>query len=523
MKKSQSLEQILSRRRFLFRGACAGLGVTSIVNTLAHLTLIQRAVAQATTLPDYKAMVCVFLYGGNDSNNMLLPRNGIARTNYGAARPVGHPLHIPLPNAGDPTAMLSLSTPGIFGTPHATAFGVHPSMPNTRTYFNNGNLAFLANAGTLVEPIADNAEYTSGLKSLPPQLFSHSDQQLQWQSSIPDRPFQSGWGGRVADLLRDTYSPAQEKVSMNISISGQNNFQVGRTVVPYSVGTGGVLNLTGYGTNYSSSADYSVQPPAYSNNDSGRTLKALDRITGLVHEHLLEEGYNHIMRNARDKERQVGDALALSTSGASGTTVGNAIHDAFVNAFPGVTDLPDIADQLEMVARLINGRVDLQNQRQIFFVSMGGFDTHDGQIRSHAELMAKLSHALVYFDTTLGAIGARNKVTTFTASDFGRTFTSNGDGTDHGWGSHHFVMGGAVRGGDLYGSFPQLGTKNANNNAFDSSPNQIDNGALLPETSVDQLGATLARWFGLDDGQLTDVFPSLANFDAGKRNLGFMG
>jgi uncharacterized protein (DUF1501 family) len=161
-------------------------------------------------------------------------------------------------------------------------------------------------------------------------------------------------------------------------------------------------------------------------------------------------------------------------------------------------------------------------KRQVFFVSLGGFDTHDAQNRSHADLMARLSHAMHYFDTALGAMGARQQVTAFTASDFGRTFTSNGDGTDHGWGAHHFIMGGAVRGADLYGSFPVLGTKNAKNNQFDSSPNQLANGALLPQVSVDQMGATLGRWFGLSDSQLLDVFPNLKNFDAAQRDLGFM-
>jgi uncharacterized protein (DUF1501 family) len=183
-----------------------------------------------------------------------------------------------------------------------------------------------------------------------------------------------------------------------------------------------------------------------------------------------------------------------------------------------------LAQQFQMVARMIdaarNGAVAAR--RQVFLVSLGGFDTHDAQNRNHADLMARLAHALRYFDTTLGAIGARANVTTFTASDFGRTFTSNGDGTDHGWGAHHFVMGGAVRGGDFYGRFPQLSVKNANNNNFDASPDQLGNGALLPQVSVDQLGATLGRWFGLSDAQLIDVFPNLANFNAGQRNLGFM-
>jgi uncharacterized protein (DUF1501 family) len=161
-------------------------------------------------------------------------------------------------------------------------------------------------------------------------------------------------------------------------------------------------------------------------------------------------------------------------------------------------------------------------RRQVFFVSLGGFDTHTGQNRNQADLFARLAHALAYFDTTLGALNARSAVTTFTASEFGRSFTSNGNGTDHGWGGHHLVLGGAVKGGDLYGRFPVLGTKNAGDNGFDSSPDQLANGALLPATSVDQLGATLGRWFGLSDPQIADIFPNLAHFDLAARNLGFM-
>ena len=190
----------------------------------------------------------------------------------------------------------------------------------------------------------------------------------------------------------------------------------------------------------------------------------------------------------------------------------------------GTTIANNLAQQLQIVARMIDasGNAAIGAKRQVFFVSMGGFDTHDVQNGNHAQLMARLSHALRYFDDTLGAMGARDRVTTFTASDFGRTFTSNGDGTDHGWGSHHFVMGSAVKGGDLYGRFPTLATKNTNNNNFDGSADQLGNGAMLPSTSVDQLGATLGRWFGLSDPQLLDIFPNLVNWDASARNLGFL-
>ena len=185
-----------------------------------------------------------------------------------------------------------------------------------------------------------------------------------------------------------------------------------------------------------------------------------------------------------------------------------------------------LAEQLRIVARIIGGASKPASgiKRQVFMVRLDGFDTHDGQPIGHARLMGRLSMALDYFNTLLAspAIDAANAVTVFTASEFGRTFGSNGDGTDHGWGAHHFVMGGAVRGGDFYGRFPQLAVKNTNNNNFDASPDQLGNGALLPQTSVDQLGATLGRWFGLSDTQLLEVFPNLANFNVGHRNLGFM-
>jgi uncharacterized protein (DUF1501 family) len=196
----------------------------------------------------------------------------------------------------------------------------------------------------------------------------------------------------------------------------------------------------------------------------------------------------------------------------------------YTSPVTGQATFNSLAQQLQVVARMIrasNGGA-IGAKRQVFFVSLGGLDTHDNQNRSHADLMARLAHALRYFDTAIGALGLHDDVTTFTASDFGRSFTSNGDGTDHGWGAHHFVMGGAVNGGDIYGNFPTLARKNANNNGFDGSPNQIHNGAMLPEVSVSQLGATLGRWFGLDDSQALDVFPELTNFDASRRDLGFM-
>ena len=235
----------------------------------------------------------------------------------------------------------------------------------------------------------------------------------------------------------------------------------------------------------------------------------------------VEEGY------ARELIRRRGLASdpTFGTPPASGAY--NPANDPklrYDNPLTGATAANNLAQQFQVVARLIDAglRGTSGCNRQVFFVSMGGFDTHDFQNRNQADLMARLAHAMSYFDDTLGNLNARAQVTTFTASDFGRTFTSNGDGTDHGWGSHHFVMGGAVRGGQTYGRVPLLAVKNTNNNNFDGSPDQLGNGSLLPQISVDQLGNTLGRWLGLSDAALLDIFPNLANFDPGVRNLGFL-
>lgn len=529
MKTSKHQDHFDTRRNFLCRTACASMGVTSVVNTLAHLRLVQSAMAQSAPT-DYKAIVCLFLFGGNDSNNMLVPIDGVARTNYDSARPPGHPIHI------GPGDALELSAPsGGFGQATATRFGVHPSMTHTRNLFNSGDLAFVANVGTLVQPIT-RSQYVAVPRTVPvpPQLFSHSDQQLQWQSSLPDRPFQNGWGGRTAELLNSLVNPGSN-VSMNISIAGQNSFQVGSSVVQYAVSTSGVVGLSGYSSStpyygpgtYGHAADYSVSPVTYAPNTQGRTLKALDTITKLTrmqlgetqshYQHHLEEGYNDVMKRARDNEAVMGDALSSSTS---------AIDTAFANAFPGVTTLPDVANQLKMVARLIQGRSSLQNNRQIFFVSMGGFDTHQTQQVDHANLMGNLDKALKGFKDAIAAVSAAegggsnlwNDTLLFTHSDFTRTFQPNGNvvgsGTDHGWGGHQIVMGGPVVGRKIYGVFPDLAR--ATGQDVDSN-----RGRWIPTHSVDQYASVTAKWFmsqgtsyvpGITGSQITDIFPNLGRF-----------
>ena len=399
-------------------------------------------------------------------------------------------------------------------TAQSRTFALHPSMAGVQTLFNNDlRLAIVPGIGPLLMP-TDKAQYRLRTHPKPASLFSHNDQANTWQAMAPEGAT-SGWGGRMGDMLA---SMNGLPVFTAVSASGNAVWLAGQQVQQYQLGSNGAIRM-------GSDANGLIYK-------SSQVAAAMQRIVSRAHgAHVFERDMAAVGKRSLDAEVALRSALKPASDVLFGNAPASGSYNAatdpklqFDNPQTGAPAFNALAQQLQVVARMIEagGSSTVQARRQVFFVSLGGFDTHDGQVRSHAVLMAKLSHALKYFDTTLGAMGARSKVTTFTASDFGRTFTSNGDGTDHGWGAHHFVMGGAVRGGDLYGNFPLLGMKNPNNNGFDSSPNQVDNGALLPETSVDQLAATLGGWFGLSGSQLNELFPNLANFDAGKHNLGFM-
>jgi uncharacterized protein (DUF1501 family) len=303
----------------------------------------------------------------------------------------------------------------------------------------------------------------------------------------------------------------------SVSASGNAVWLAGQTVQQYQVSTGGAIRM---GADSNGRVYNSVE-----------VATALQRIASRSRgTHVFEADLAAVSARSIDAEVTLRSALKPASDAAFGTAPASGTYNAnndpklqYDNPLTGVKATNALAQQLQVVARMVDAGLSGATgvRRQVFFVSMGGFDSHDLQNRNNADLMAKLAHAMRYFDTALGALNARANVTTFTASDFGRTFTSNGDGTDHGWGSHHFVMGGAVKGGDVYGRFPTVGLKNGNNNNFDSSPDQLGNGGLLPEVSVDQLGATLGRWFGVGDTALADIFPNLSNFDAAKRDLGF--
>jgi uncharacterized protein (DUF1501 family) len=294
---------------------------------------------------------------------------------------------------------------------------------------------------------------------------------VQWQTSVPDQPPRNGWGGRIADLLISLNGSAQ--ISMSISLAGTNTFQVGNNVFEYQMSPDGVTSL---------------------NNYNGRTKTALDSIIALPHQNLFEAEFSKITRRSLDNAALLSTALA----GINLTTF-----------FPANNNL---ADQLKMVAKMIAARDTLGMSRQIFFCAVGGYDTHGDQLAAHTNLYNELNAGLASFYQATVDLGVADKVTTFTASDFGRTFpVNNGAGSDHGWGNHQLVMGGAVKGGDLYGHMPALVV---------NGPDDTDEGRWIPTTSVDEYSATLAKWFGVTPTDMATVFPNLSRF--ANPDLGFM-
>lgn len=457
-----------SRRRFLGQ-CCAGVGATGILSTLAQLRMMGAVAgdslpSRAAAVPsDYKALVCLFLNGGNDGNSVIVPTEAAAYGRYATARGA---LAVPQ------TSLLALA-PRAYND--GLSYGLHPSFAGLHPLFGQGKAAVLANVGTLAQPTT-LAQYKSG-KALPAQLFSHSDQTEQWMSSIADKPFETGWGGRVADLVNAMNGNPQ--ISMSITLSGANRFQVGNQVSQYAVGTTGATALTG-STSGATSA-------------SGLRYAAMKNLFASPSANLLEAAFGMVGKEA------VGDAETLTA----------ALRGAAVLQTPFPTSATAI--RLAMIARLISVASTLGVKRQIFFVQLGGWDLHGGQADGHAPLLAETSAAMAAFYQATVELGVANQVTTFTASDFGRTYAPNAGGTDHGWGNHQLVVGGAVKGGDIYGQMPNLTI---------NGPDDAGRGRWIPSTSVDEYNATLATWFGVSASNLSTVLPNIGRF--AKPNLGFM-
>jgi uncharacterized protein (DUF1501 family) len=486
----------ITRRDFIRRATCAAVGTVAMTSTIRDLRFMNAAVAQSN-ITDYKALVCIFLQGGNDSNNMILPTIQSEYDNYAAIRtPV---LAIPQ------SAILPVTS--LDGDGHT--YGLHPSCPELQTLFGEGKLAFLFNTGTLVYPIT-RSQYLGGSVAKPPQLFSHADQQTQWQTSVPDQPPTTGWGGRCADLLNAVQPSAP--ISLMVTLAGANILEVGNIVSQYSVSTSGAISLSMPST--PSGAPYTNRLPALTN------------ILGLPYSNLQAQAYAGVAEHAINSS-------TLLNSAISNTAAANYWSNAFpVKITPpegGAAFTSTLSPQLQMVARLIAaGNTPVAQhgfgmKRQIFFCQVGGYDLHTGQtnyssntpnnvlVGAHTNLLAELSQSMYAFQRAMEQLGLSNNVTAFTASDFGRTFPSNGQGSDHGWGSHHLILGGAVKGQRTYGSFPVLTV---------NGPNDTSTGRWIPTTAIDQYFATLATWFGVDPGNLATVFPNIGRFTSS--NLGFI-
>ncbi len=451
------------RRAFLRRlGALSALGLAS------HLDLIRFAAeAKAQTQPDYKALVCVFLFGGNDGNNTLIPIDAASYGQYAAARPAASGINLP-------QASLLPIQPINFGTP----FGLHPALTDLQTLFAQNRMAILANVGTLLQPTTQS-QYSAGLRPL--SLYSHADQQAQWQSAVSGTASGTGWGGRIADKIAPLNAASGFPVVT--SLDGAVLFTTGTAAIPLSIPTTGSFALSGY----------SGGPAATARLDAVRQLLAQDSDSVLV------DGASDIAAAALELSATVNPILANANS---------TIAPLFANLKTGT------ANQLYQVAKLIEARAATGATRQIFFVQLGSFDTHGDQLNRQQNLFDELSPALkAFYDATL-ALGVASQVTTFTLSDFGRTLQpASGGGTDHAWGSHHFIIGGAVQGGKIYGRYPQL--------VLGGPDDAEKEGRWLPYCAVDQYGATLARWFGVAASDLGAVFPNLASFPSA--DLGFMG
>jgi uncharacterized protein (DUF1501 family) len=465
-----------NRRKFL-RAAAAG-GVAYAFGRTPGTVYAQ--VAGTGGFADYKALVCLFLFGGNDSWNTFVPTSTAEYNAYSASRGGGTASSLAIPQAS-----LLPVTP-LRPDPSGATYGFHPNMTGLRDLFQAGKAAVLPNIGPLIRPTTKTQYQQAATLAhdLPPQLFSHNDQQDQWHSLRGKQILRSGWGGRVADVLNAQVGGQQ--LSLNVSLAGQTYFQAGDVARPYVMGSTGATTFQGFATTGAGLARRNAFEAVVN--------AGLNSTTNTLY----ERSFASVQQRAVQFADRVNTALTGSRNFA-------ALPDT------GVT-LSPLQQQLRTVAKLIAARSSLSMSRQIFFVSTGGFDSHDDQNIDQPNLLGNVSTSIKSFYDALTEMGMENSATLFTHSDFGRTLTSNGDGSDHAWGGVQFVVGGAVRGQQLYGQYPVLSI---------GSAQDVGGGRFIPTTSADQYAATLASWFGVADADLSKVAPNIGNFTT--RNLGFLG
>ena len=478
--------QRTSRRAFLRRSGQLALTGTALPWALNLAAIGDAAAFNAS---DYKALVCVFLYGGCDYANTVVTYDDPSYNKYSAIRGGG---------AGQSAGGIALGKAELAATllqpkmalPDGRQYALHPSMSGMASLFNTGSAAVQLNVGPLVVPLT-RAQFADSDRlrfPLPPKLFSHNDQQSVWQSSKAEGST-VGWGGNLGDLALSSNGNA---LFTCISVAGNAVFLSGDEALGYQVSPGGAVSINAIKSNVYGSA---------------AVRAAMNTLIQQSRTNVLENEYNRVTARSIGAQAQLNGALS-----------GVALASPFPAANP-------LADQLKLVARLIGARSALGARRQVFFVSLGGFDLHDSLLALQPGLLGKLSDALVAFHAATVELGVADQVTAFTASDFGRTLASNGDGSDHGWGGHHFVVGGAVRGQAFYGTPPPV---SIGNTGAAQDQWHVGQGRLLPSTSSAQYAATLARWFGVTDSEMAGVLPNIGSFgDAAGRpdyptNLGFL-
>ena len=464
------LKKKISRRQFIGQANCAAVGTASLLSSLLSLRLTAGA-ASASNFTDYKALVCLFLNGGNDSFNMLVPRQQSAYNEYEQVRGGvgGTGLAIPRSDLHQITSSLQNTSAGA----GYSDFGIHPDLPYLKTLYDQGDLAFVSNVGSLIEPTS-LVQYNDGSKPKPEGLFSHPDHQIHWQTLVPQvrGSAPKGWGGRMAEVM--SHANQQSNIAMNISLSGANVLQSGTTTVPYITDPRGVVELSNYG-----------QDPTLA--------LAVDDILGQHYQSIYSKTLAHTNRNSIDASVAFKSALdSLSTPFDPGVISGET----------------ETYQRLSMVSKIMEARTALSMNRQIFFVERSGWDHHNELLTPQSDLFIELNEAIEIFWTAIKSMGLQNNVVLYTASDFGRTLTSNGSGSDHAWGGNHFIISGSgnINGGEIYGEYPDL--------ALNNISTDIGRGRILPTTSVDSYMAELAYWYGVPNSEISTVIPNINNFSS---------
>ena len=474
------LKKNISRREFLIQSNCAAVGTASLLSSLLSLKLTAGATS-ASNFSDYKALVCLFLNGGNDSFNMLVPREVSAYEEYKNVRGgtyladgvsydannLDNLMNGATGLAHQKDHLLPISSAG----QNYSEFGIHPDLPFLKSLYDQGDLAFVSNVGSLIQPTS-LTDYNNGSKALPEGLFSHPDHQIHWQTLVPQVRGSNpkGWAGRMSEVM--DHANNQANISMNISLSGTNVLQTGLSTVPYITDTSGIVQLNGY------------------NEDP--TLKlSVDNIL------------SHHYHNIYSKTLAQSNKKSIETSIFFKQALDN-LADPFDPSL--LTDYSKTAANFEMISKILEARGALGMNRQTFFVELGGWDHHNAVINPQSNLFYQINEAIQMFWSKIVSLGLENNVVLYTASDFGRTLTSNGSGSDHAWGGNHFIISGSANGGRIYGDYPILST---------GGPNDLGRGRILPTTSVDAYMAELAGWFGVPQSEITTVIPNIGNFNFG--------